>query len=109
MIEGGKIRMPRQDVAKDQKHGYIGEDSGEVEVIDRPEPGDSNAVPDRATAAARVEQAKVALANAERDAARADDAHDKATAKGDGGEKPPVGQAGAPKAGSKAADKTPDK
>ena len=70
-MESGVLRMPRQDVAEGQKHGYIGEDTGEVIVVDAPAPGDSNARPDAETAQARVNAARVALDRAEADLAAA--------------------------------------
>ena len=72
----GPIRMPRQEVAEGQKHGYI----GEVETYERPEEGSSNVIPDVATAERRVAAAKYALKRAEADLATAKAAHDKAKA-----------------------------
>jgi hypothetical protein len=62
---GSKQFLPRQTVAEGQKHSYVGEAEGLVIVVDPPEPGDSNAVPDLETQERRVEAAKTALADAE--------------------------------------------
>lgn len=62
----GAVQMPRQEVADGQKHGYIGEDTGEVEVIDAKEPGYTNVTPDLPTAEARVKAAERELAAAQK-------------------------------------------
>lgn len=87
------MMMPKQTVGKDQKHGYIGEDSGDVKTFEAPEAGSSNAIPDIATAEARVEVAKRELERAQKDLVAAKQA--KAEAK----DKPPVGVVGGPNPG----------
>lgn len=62
----GKLKYPKQEVGADQKHGYIGEDTGEVEVIAPTEAGNSNAAPDVVAAEGNVQAAKFALARAEK-------------------------------------------
>ena len=76
MIESpeGPLRLPKQQVAEGQKHGYI----GDVETYDPPKEGSSNVVPDIPTAERRVAAAKYALKRAEADLATANAAHDKA-------------------------------
>lgn len=76
MIESpeGPVRMPKQQVAEGQTHGYI----GDVETYDPPKEGSSNVVPDVATAERRVAAAKYALKRAEADLAAANGAQDKA-------------------------------
>lgn len=76
MIESpeGPVRLPKQQVAEGQTHGYI----GDVETYDPPREGSSNVVPDVATAERRVAAAKYALKRAEADLAAANAAQDKA-------------------------------
>lgn len=69
----GPIRMPKQEVAEGQKHGYI----GAVETYEPPKEGSTNVIPDLATAERRVSAAKYALKGAEADLATAKAAHDK--------------------------------
>jgi hypothetical protein len=70
----GPVRLPKQQVAEGQTHGYI----GDVETYDPPREGSSNVVPDVATAERRVAAAKYALKRAEADLAAANAAQDKA-------------------------------
>jgi hypothetical protein len=67
----GLLRLPKQEVKEGEKHGYIGESTGEVEVFEPTPPGNSNVVPDIGTAEARVKAAERALAATERDLAEA--------------------------------------
>lgn len=72
-LEGGKLRMPKQEVNEGQVHGYIGEKEGLVETYDAKPAGSTNVVPDPETAQRRVEAAQAALdaANASLKAATA--------------------------------------
>ncbi len=76
MIESpeGPLRLPKQQVAEGQTHGYI----GDVETYDPPKEGSSNVVPDIRTAERRVAAAKYALKQAEAELATANAARDKA-------------------------------
>ncbi|MDE3095596.1 MAG: hypothetical protein KGK07_06305 [Chloroflexota bacterium] len=76
MIESpeGPVRLPRQQVAEGQTHGYI----GDVETYDPPKEGSSNVVPDVATAERRVAAAKYALKRAEAELVAANNAADRA-------------------------------
>ena len=69
MIESpeGPVRMPKQQVAEGQTHGYI----GDVETYDPPKDGSSNVTPDVPTAERRVAAAKYALKRAEAELAAA--------------------------------------
>lgn len=67
MIEtGGVFQMPRQEVNEGQKHGYIGEESGEVRVVEPREAGDSNVVPSLEVAQLQVDAAELALKRAQK-------------------------------------------
>ena len=76
MIESpeGPLRLPKQQVAEGQTHGYI----GDVETYDPPAQGHSNAVPDVPTAERRVAAAKYALKRAEAELAAANAAAEQA-------------------------------
>lgn len=76
MIESpeGPVRMPKQQVAEGQTHGYI----GDVETYDPPKEGSSNVVPDVATAERRVAAARYALKRAEAELAAANAAAERA-------------------------------
>lgn len=62
----GVMQMPKQEVAEGQKHGYIGEDTGEVKIVEAPEAGSSNVVPDVGSAQARVDALELELKKAQR-------------------------------------------
>lgn len=70
MIESpeGPVRLPKQQVAEGQTHGYI----GDVETYDPPKEGSSNVTPDVPTAERRVAAAKYALKRAEAELAAAE-------------------------------------
>ena len=70
----GPMRLPTQEVAEGQTHGYI----GDVETYERPKEGSSNVIPDPKTAERRVAAAKYALKQAEADLAAANAAQGKA-------------------------------
>ena len=72
----GPLRLPKQQVAEGQTHGYI----GDVETYDPPKDGSSNVVPDVATAERRVAAAKYALKRAEAELAAASTAAERAKA-----------------------------
>lgn len=90
MMDKGTMMMPKQEVAEGQKHGYIGEDTGDVKTFSAPEAGSSNTIPDLPTAEARVEVAKRELERAQKDLVAAKQA------KTDFKEKAPVGVVGGP-------------
>lgn len=85
----GVMQMPKQEVAEGQKHGYIGEDTGEVKIVEPKEAGDSNVVPDVGVAQARVDALEVELKKAQRVLGEAKTQQSKAPAKP--AEKPIVG------------------
>lgn len=98
--ESGVMKMPKQELGegKEGETGYIGEDTGEVETFEAPEGGSSNAVPDLATAEARVKAAELNLEREERVLAQAKEADSKRkkTAAKTPAEKPVVGTAKTP-------------